>query len=70
MPQRPDADAALPETHEEHQFAAQAEGFRAAAATAPRHPRPSPGTSATRASTPYRWPAPGRPGATYLRNGG
>lgn len=33
-------------------------------------PGPSPGTSVTRASTPYRWPAPARPGATYLRDGG
>jgi len=53
-PQRPDADAALPETHEEHRLAAQAEGFPPAAVTAPRHPRPSPRTSATRAATPCR----------------
>jgi len=63
------ADAALPEAHEGHRFASQAEGFRPAAVTAPRHPSP-PGTSATRASTPYRWPAPARPGAMYLRNSG
>jgi hypothetical protein len=53
-----------------HRLASQAEGFWPAAVTAPRHPSPSPGTSATRASTPYRWPAPARPGATYLRNSG
>ena len=47
----------------------QAEGFRPAAVTAPRHPSPSPGTSATRVhATPV--PALARPGAMYLRNSG
>jgi hypothetical protein len=63
------ADAALPEAHE---------GFgslrRPKASGQPRGRRP--GTQAPRralrprASTPYRWPAPARPGATYLRNSG
>jgi hypothetical protein len=35
-----------------HRLASQAEGFWPAAGMAPRHPSPSPGTSATRASTP------------------
>lgn len=39
-PQRPGADAAVPKTHKEHRLAAQAEGFRPAAVTAPRHPGP------------------------------
>jgi hypothetical protein len=42
------SDAALPEAHDGHRLASQAEGFWPGAVTAPRHPSPSPGTSATR----------------------